>query len=189
MKKLFGVFKTSEILVFIGTIAVIIVLTGLNFKASAMRQRNENRSANLDAIVEAMQKFKKVFGFYPLSSPDHKIVACADEHTIIRRGTKDFIKPVACEWETDSFSEDATDESLAPLLKIIPTDPSSANGVRYHYISDGKNFQIYAAYEGKPKLEYKTSVKALNLSCGNKICNGGKTNSEDVAIDRPIKVE
>lgn len=189
MKRLFGIFKTSEIIIFLGTIVAILILTFFNFKASEMRQRNENRSANLDAIVEAMKKFNKVFGFYPVSSPDHKIVACADEHTIIRRGTKDFIKPVACEWETDNFSEDATDESLAPLLTIIPTDPSSADGVRYHYISDGKNFQIYAAYEGKPKLEYKESVRKLGLTCGNKICNGGKTNSEEVAIDQPIKVE
>lgn len=187
MKKFLGILTTSEIAVFLGTLLIIVVLTLINFSASARRERNENRSSNLDMIVEAMKKFHKTYGFYPLSSSDHKIVACVGEKTIIRRGTRNFINPVPCEWETDSFSEDPTDPGLAPLLTIIPTDPDSANGVRYHYRSDGKNFQIYAAYEGRPHLEYKSSVEKLGLPCGNKICNSGKANSDDVALDVPLE--
>ena len=186
MKKIFGILKPSEIIVFLSTIGFIVVLTLLNFSASAMRERNENRSKNLDSIVEAMKKFHKTYGFYPKSSPDHKIIACAGEKTLIRRGTQDFINPVPCEWETDQFSEDITDPGLAPLLTIIPTDPDSANGVRYHYISDGKNYQIYAAYEGKPKLDFNEKVRKLGLTCGTKICNGGKANSEEISLDQPI---
>lgn len=185
-KKILGIIKPSEVTVFLLTILVIVGLSFYNYNLSAARSRNEERRENLDEIQAALILFHKTYGFYPKSS-NGKIQACKGPETNIKRGLLIYENLVPCEWGKDGLSEDPTDSGLVKLLDPIPPDPNAENGYQYMYLSNGAEFQIFAAYEGKPELEYKREIEKLGLLCGTKICNGIK-GSLGVSLEVPLKV-
>src|SRR5258708_7887717 len=78
-------------------------------------------------------------------------------------------------------------ESLS-VIKNLPKDPGTPQGFSYLYLTDGKFFQLYASLEGKTdEAEYNPKINALNLKCGNFICNFGKA-SGSVPLDKSIEV-
>ncbi len=78
-------------------------------------------------------------------------------------------------------------ESLS-VIKNLPKDPGTPSGYSYLYITDGKFFQLYASLEGKTdEAEFNPKIAALNLKCGNYICNFGKA-SGSTPLDKTLEV-
>lgn len=179
-------FGKKELFIFSLTLLVIILISFFGLKLSFRRARDDARRADISAIEVSLIKFKEEYGIYPLSSPDGKIEACLGDKTVVVRRLKIYTGAVACNWGEDIFTLDPTDVSFPRLLNPIPRDPRSEDGYSYMFISDGANFQVYAAFEGTSEPEYNASIEKLKLNCGSKVCNVGKA-SLGAALDKPLK--
>lgn len=171
----------------IGAILLFIfLLTGFNLQISLRRSRDSQRRADISAIVNALDKYQKDFGFFPPSTDDGKIIACkgsnfgpipADVKEQDKRSY--FINMLrGCNWGEDSL-RDVEDDSYPPYMKTIPVDPRAKDGYSYYYISDMNTFQLFAYLEGgKSEEGFRQGIVDRNLRCGEKICNFGKAYGE-----------
>jgi len=151
--KFFG-FSKREIL----TIFIILGFLGgavyTNLSISLRKGRDSQRKNDLWIIYEALVAYHgKRSGFPP--SFDGKIDACEGP----------------CEWQKNGLIDPVTGDVY---LKNLPTDPKHDQGVRYHYISNGRYFQIYGALESPEEDEYDEAIVARSISCGSRVCNFGK---------------
>lgn len=168
--------KQEWLAVFI-ILALVAVASFFNFRTSLTRARDAQRISDLQEVVDALVKYNSDFGFFPSSTPDGKIVACKKEGASLYKGMKlkDFLASLApCEWGKDALT-DITDASYPAYLKNLPADPKSSKGFAFHYISDGRLFQLYTALELRDSDQYAPSIVARKIMCGVKICNAGRT--------------
>lgn len=151
----------NEILVLGGILLVIGLAANFNFQKAQVLARDVQRKNDLKHIGAALAGFLKDNNFYP-DDIEGKIAACGDPET-----------PRACVWAADSI-----DDYISPL----PSDPR-ANLYQYLYLSNKRNFQLYAALERTTDAEYSPVIVARGLKCGEKICNFGVGSSGDVSLD------
>lgn len=179
-------FTKNEIIGVLVILLLILVLTGFNLRISLRRSRDAQRRADVNDIVNALDKYQKDFGFFPPSSDDGKIIACkganfgtipSDIKDENRRGY--FINMLrGCDWGDDSL-RDVGDDTYQAYLNRIPRDPKADEGLAYFYISDMNTFQLYAYLEGgKTEEGFRRGIIERNLQCGNRVCNFGKAYGE-----------
>lgn len=152
-------FSKKELLAVTTILSLLGGLMFINMQASLRRSRDAQRKADVRDIYNGLIKFQADFGFFPASN-NGRVVGCGGEEKD-EKGNPIFHE---CEWGW---------ESLQGYLERIPSDPENDKGYRYHYISNGKRFQIYASLESDEEPEYNTKIKQRNLTCGEKICNFG----------------
>lgn len=146
-------------------------VTLVNMRGALRKARDAQRKADIRSIHDALLEFQNERGSFPLAFQG-KIVAC-DEKTDEKGVT--IYEP--CEWHFDG---------MLSYLTRIPSDPYHGKGVRYHYISNGNRYQIYAALEGENEDEYDEKILKRNLDCGNRKCNFGRSYAEtplDISIE------
>ncbi len=189
-------FFTKNELISVTIIFIIVgAFTFSGLKTSIRRSRDAQRRADLGSISDALHKYQEEFGFFP-PSENGKIKACKGDDfdqklEEIKKEEKfdrnKFFEALStCEWGQDSLI-DVSEDSREPYLKTIPADPKGGVGISYLYLSNTGRFQIYAFLEGgEEEAGYSQTIVSRNLSCGNKICNHGKS-SGDTPLDKSIE--
>ncbi len=166
---------------------IVFLVSVFGFSESLKRERDLRRSEDIGNIARALEDYRRVFGYYPDSSEDGRIIACADDNTkVLRDKTGMSVKEsgalrdkivdmVPCDWGKDSL-RDPLDSNYPPFLEKIPQDPLSYKGFSYiYFFKDGKYF-IYAAYETKRMPDYSKNILYQKISCGVRFCNTARTN-------------
>jgi hypothetical protein len=166
-------FSRPELLAIVIVLALISIASFFNFRISLRRARDAQRMSDIGQIVTYLDNFHSNTGSFP-ASVDGKMVACLGPGTTIDPKTGMYINLAPCTWGGNS------------LLGKLPIDPSSNQGAAYLYLSDGRTYQLFASLEGKDEDEYKSTVLARDLSCGNRICNAGKAFSQ-TPLDKSIE--
>ncbi|MBI2268472.1 MAG: hypothetical protein HYU80_03470 [Candidatus Blackburnbacteria bacterium] len=167
-------FTKNEILM-VGLILTIIWgLALFNFRTSLVRARDVQRKNDLKHIATALNMYLNDFASYP-PARDGKIFACGE-----------IEKPSPCEWGKDGI-RDITDSSYPPYIDRIPEDPlAPGKKYSYLYVTDGKNFQLFAHLENSKDDEYKEGVARRKLACGSQICNFGVA-SGDTPVEKELE--
>jgi hypothetical protein len=183
-------FKKKELL-WVSVIFLFLFLASYKGYVDAKkRERDITRMLDFGNTVKAIEAYKRDFDIYPLSDDDGRLIACIGEDTdYLRDKNGNFVVSSAgkrirsglepCEWGKDPLMEDM-------YLEILPKDTQSSAGVKYIYVSDGENFQLFGSYETKEMPDYSDSVKANNRGCGTRICNFGRA-SQNITLDNFIK--
>ena len=168
----------------------LLLASYVGYTDAKKRERDITRRLDFGNTVKAIEAYKRDYNTYPLSDDDGRLMACIGEDTdYLRDSTGNFIvsstgKRIrsnleACVWGKDPLMEDM-------YLEILPIDTQSSDGVKYVYVSDGENFQLFGSYETKEMPDYSDSVKANNRGCGTRICNFGRA-SQNITLDNFIK--
>lgn len=173
-------FSKSETISLIVIFAVLIIVSIPNFAASLRRARDQNRRDDLGAMETYLGQYFSDFDAFPASSLDGKVMDCLKPGDAPYKDEKGFwvVNPIACEWGKDSLSNLINGKVY---LDKLPIDPSSEDGMSYLYLSKGKMYQIFAAMEGLDEAEVDQRIIARNLTCGNHICNVGRSYNCDVS--------
>ena len=159
---------------FVSVILLIIAAaTVVNLFASYRKSRDNERKNDLGDIVNRVDTFKKTVGTYPLSDQDGNVVGCNGFQDKSRSW---FFKK--CEWGDNKVN--------SPFFDPLPHDPYVDKGRRFVYKSNGSTYLIYAALEGKYEDEYDKNIVALNISCGDIVCNAGRTNGDQKLLYSPL---
>lgn len=166
---------------------VVFAASFFGFQESLKRERDQRRSEDIGNIARALEAYKIAFGYYPESSEDGRIVACAGNNTRVLRdktgvGIRELgalrdkiVNMVPCDWGQDSLG-DPLDDNYPPFLEKIPQDPLANKGLSYKYsFNDGRYF-IYTAYETKKMPDYSKSILDQRIKCGVHFCNSARTN-------------
>ncbi len=169
--------KESIFLLFI--FLFVIGFTLINLQDSYRKARDAQRKSDIRRIYDGLMAYQNDFSRFP-QAIDGKIAACDP-----RKVQKDVIEYGPCQWGEDALG-DALDPDYPFYVANLPRDPKWDEGATYLYISDGKNFQIYAALEGEDEDEYDAAIVARNLDCGGKICNFGRSDGK-TPLDKSIK--
>lgn len=173
---------------------IIVLLTLSNLRVSLRRARDSQRKADINAIVDALDKYQKDFGFFPPSTEDGKIKACKSDdfgpipESVPEGDRKSYFLSMlrGCDWGKDGL-KDINDDSYPPYLAIIPSDPKAGQGYSYLYISDMDRFQLFAYLEGrKSEVGFRQGIVDRNLNCGINICNYGKAYG-DTPLEKSIQ--
>ncbi len=157
------------------------------FQESLKRERDVGRSKDIGNIARALEAYRAVFGYYPDSSEDGRIIACADANTKVLRDKSGFgirepgavrdkiINMIPCDWGKDGLC-DPLDGNYPPFLEKLPQDPFADKGFSYRYFfKDGKYF-IYASYETRKMPDYSEGILSQKIKCGVRFCNAARTN-------------
>lgn len=161
-------FTKPEVASLVIIFAILIAVSTPNFIVSLRRARDAQRKADIGSIHDSLLRYQNDFGSFPLSI-DGKIAAC---EPVTFREVAGIKTPVfsPCDWGKTSLA-DLSDSSYPPYLKVIP------NG-SYYYFSNGSRFQIYGSLEGKSEDEYDESIIKRGVSCGDVVCNFGRSFSK-----------
>lgn len=165
----------NEFLIVLLLLVFVLLLALPNFRSSKIQARDVQRKNDLKHIRAALDEYFKDFSAYPRSK-DGKIAAC---------GTSDKLVP--CEWGEDVI-RDVRDLNYPPYINLMPRDPLYRQH-SYTYISNTRNFQIFASLEDGKDPEYNDKVKARGLLCGEKVCNFGLTSSGELLPEEELPVE
>lgn len=177
---------TKEEIKKIGLIlAILLLISFVNFRGSLRKARDAQRKADLTFLKEKLEEYKSETGYYPPAGADGRILACKGEATIVNLEFKRLDNPTTCKWGEDSLINYFSDTAKT-IVSRIPVDPQNDTGVRYIYKSNSSRFQIYASLEGKSEAEYNKKVEHLKIKCGTRICNFGKAFS-DTPLDKSIQ--
>lgn len=188
-------FAKNELIGVVLIFLVVGIFTFSGLKTSIRRSRDAQRQADLGSISNALHNYQEEFGFFP-PSENGKIKACKSdnfdqklekikEDKVFDRN-KFFDALSSCDWGQNSLI-DVSEDSREPYLKTIPVDPKGNEGTSYLYLSNTNRFQIYAFLEGgEEEAGFNQDVVSRNLSCGDKICNFGKSFG-DTPLDRSIE--
>lgn len=172
MKIKFKGVSRSEGRFIVVTLLLIGVFSYFNFQKSYVRARDVARKNDLKHIATALNNYFYDFNQFP-PSKDGKMLACGQDEN-----------PVECRWGLDGILD---------YISSLPRDPQS--GRNYVYISDTRNFQIFASLESRQDAEYNIKVASRNIKCGKSICNfgvvsSGKADDElQPASDIPVNVK
>ncbi len=168
-------FSKQETLALVIIFAILVGVSLPNFATSLRRGRDQNRKDDMGAIQKALANYLGDFGELPRSTEDGRIVACKkpeDKVTLDQKGRL-VVNLIPCEWGKDKFY-DLTPGSSKVYMEILPGDPHAEKGVRYHFLSDTKRFQLFSSLESKDDVEYDKNIIARNINCGSRICNLGR---------------
>ncbi len=181
-------FTKNELIGVLVILAFITIASLFNFRVAIRRARDTQRREDLGTIYNALNKYHRDFGFFPLASVDGRMKACkpgnydekvaefSTDAEFDLGGYLDFLLP--CGWGKDSLG-DLSDDSYPAYLTTIPGDPKQDKGISYHYLSNGKRYQIYAYLEGEEtEVGYSGGVRDRQLSCGVEVCNFGRAFGE-----------
>lgn len=155
-------FTFPELLGVLAISGVILILVFLNFQTAHIKARDEQRKANLNEIVHALERYHKDFEEFP-PSQDGKIIACGESKNV-----------VPCRWGVDKLA-DLSDLSYPAYLSSIPGDPRESEDISFYYLSNRANFQIFAHLERKSDPARNAEIEKWGLACGKRICNYGIT--------------
>lgn len=162
----------NEFVVVMGILLAIGLLAAFNFRSSIVKARDVQRKNDLKHVASALNDYFKDVGAYP-ESRDGKIMAC---NPVLREDGLGYnFEP--CEWGKDK------------IVNPLPIDPLSAQGFDYTYISDTRNFQLYAGLERTRDVEYNESIVRRDLRCGPAVCNFGVPSSHKVELDKELPYE
>lgn len=164
----------NEFLVVLGILFSIILLALPNFSSSKVQARDVQRKNDLKHIRAALNDYFKDFSAYPRAK-EGEILAC---------GSPEKLEP--CEWAVDTL-RDLRDPFYPPYIDPLPRDPLHER--TYTYISNTRNFQIFASLEDKADVEYNERVAKRGIRCGTKICNFGITSSGDINPEEELPPE
>jgi type II secretory pathway pseudopilin PulG len=178
-------FKKDEIIIISLILLFLASVSFFNFKTALRRARDAQRRADVSSVANALEKFHKDYGKFPLSSEDGKIKACKPENfdDLVNKlnedqsfSFSDYLSNLkACEWGKDSLAS-LIDEKKEPYLQSLPRDPHYEDAITYYYLSNGNRYQIYTYLEGEEDaLGYDEATVGRNLACGNEICSFGKS--------------
>lgn len=179
-------FTKNEIKITLVLLIFISVFLLINLRVSLRRSRDAQRRADINAISDALGKYQKDFGFFPLSTKDGKILGCKGDNfgpipeNIKENEKKDYFFNLlkGCDWGKDTLT-DVSDSQYEAYLKTIPGDPKNGKGYSYLYISDTYLYQLYAYLEGEEvENGYRQGIVDRQLKCGVNICNFGKAYGE-----------
>lgn len=168
----------------VAVVVIFLILGGIstpNFISSLMRGRDQNRKDDMGNITKFLSTYQGDFNSYPLSTEDGKIVACKrpeDTVEVDKKGNL-IVDLIPCVWGKDKIV-DLTPGSTKVYIEVLPGDPLLDKGVTYKYFSDGARFQIFAALENEKDPEYDEKVIKRNISCGERICNLGRSYGCDI---------
>ena len=162
--------KVSLLVIFV----ILITVSVPNFVISLRRARDQVRRDDMGALVYALAEYVADNRSFPLASPDGRIMDCLKPGDKPVKDKKGFwvLYPIPCEWGKDALTELITGKVYMPLL---PREPDYQKGAKYLYFSDGDRYQIYAAMEGVTEAEVDPKIIALNLMCGSRVCNVGRS--------------
>ncbi len=169
--------KESVFLIFV--FLFVIGFTLINLQDSYRKARDAQRKSDIRAIYDGLMAYQNDFSHFP-KALDGKIAACDP-----REVEKDVIVYGPCLWGEDALA-DALDPDYPPYVANLPRDPQWDKGATYLYISDGRNFQIYAALEGEDEDEFDPGIVARKLDCGGRICNFGRSDGK-TPLDKSIE--
>ena len=176
MKRIFT--KTVSIsLIVILTILIAVLIP--NFIFSLRRARDQVRRDDLGSLEHQINIYFSDFGEFPPSSTDGKIVNCQrpdGKKPYVDEYGKWIFDRVSCEWGKDPFTNLATG---GVYMTALPRDPDWQKGVNYYYISDGVRYQLFASMEGNDEAEVDSKIISEGVSCGNRICNVGRSYESD----------
>ena len=160
---------------FLAIIFIILLLMVLiNFRTSFRKARDAQRKGDVETVINGLEDgFFKNFGYFPLSSPDGKMLACKGPNTKYGEKEAKFINLIACEWGKDALM-DLFDPNFPAFISTLPKDPQTAKRISYQYFSNGKRFQILVSLEGKTEAEYNQQIETRGINCGARLCNYGK---------------
>jgi type II secretory pathway pseudopilin PulG len=153
--KIFGFTKGEKIFLIV-LLSILLSVMLYQFQISLRKSRDSQRKQDVRDIFDDIGKFEGQFGYLPHSA-DGKIIGCKPQ----LKGISSIIFS-PCEW---GDGED--------YFGRLPKDPFSDKGWSYLFVSDGRQFQVYASLEGKSEAEYDPKIEAEGLKCGTKICNFG----------------
>ena len=119
------------------------------------------------------------------------IISFFNFRTALRRGRdnerKNDLSDIAKVLDDYKSKNSVYPDSLS-VIKSLPKDPGTPSGYSYLYFTDGKYFQLYASLEGKTdEAEFNPKIEALNLKCGNFVCNFGKASGStplDISLEK-----
>ncbi len=179
-------FTKSELIGLFLISLVLIAVSAPNFVASIRRARDQVRRDDMGAIQTGLSEYINDFGSFPVGSPNGRIMACKDPGDKVEVDAKGrlIVNLIPCEWGRDSIL-DLTPDSRKVYLDKIPGDPDTKKGVNYVYFSDGKRYQIFSSFEVEGQAEIDPRITARNISCGERICNVGR--SYGSPIDKSIE--
>lgn len=178
------IFSKSETKSLIVIFLVLFAVAIPNIVLSLQKSDDQIRRDDMGSLEDALGQYLADFETLPPASVDGRIMNCLKEGDMPYKNSKGLwtFDPIPCEWGKDSFVNLITGRVY---LKTLPQDPDFEKGSRYLYLSDGNRFQIYATMVVKKQAEIDPKIIARNLSCGNKICNIGR--SYNVPIDISIE--
>lgn len=178
-------FTKPEIKLTLVILVAIAFVTFQNLKISERRSRDFQRRDDLARIFEALHSFHSEFGFFPPSENGY-IKACKgndfdqemakNKDTSNQERLKVYLQNLrSCEWGKEPLSN-LFDANYLPYLKSIPSDVAQNKGFSYHYISNGRVFQLYAHLEGGGlEIGFDKDILLRGLSCGKVVCNFGRS--------------
>ncbi|OGY07830.1 MAG: hypothetical protein A2782_01665 [Candidatus Blackburnbacteria bacterium RIFCSPHIGHO2_01_FULL_43_15b] len=144
-------------------IIVALLLIGIfsyfNFQQSYIRARDVARKNDLKHIAAALNNYFYDFNQYP-PSRNGRILVC---------GNPEY--PTECKWGLDGI-KDLSDPSYPAYINSLPRDPQSSSR-DYVYISDTRNYQLFASLESDRDAEYNGKVAIRKINCAKHICNFG----------------
>lgn len=159
--------------VFVGTVLLITwTFAFFNFQGAEVKARDIQRKNDLKHVAAALNDYRNDVRGHSRSA-DGKILACGDVFESV------------CLWGQNAIVDPQNPEKA--YIDPLPQDPSAGDGHDYIYLSDGRNFQLYASLERKNDSEYNESIVKRSLLCGKKICNFGVGSSNDILLDRDLK--
>lgn len=169
--------------------AILIAVSIPNFIVSLRRARDQARRDDLGTLVNGFDEYFVDFGVFPPASTDGRVMDCMKpgEKPFKDKKGKWIINAIPCDWGKDSFTNLVSGKVYIPILS---RDPDYQKGGKYSYFSDGNRYQIYAAMEGLDEAEIDPKIIARGLTCGNKICNIGRSYNvpTDISIEEYDKL-
>jgi len=187
-------FSKEEFKIIALLLLVIAGVSFFNFRDALRRSRDSDRKQDLSRVAEAIHFYHEDFGFYPPSNKEGQIVACNKEGgeveldlTSKEESLEEQLLRVfePCDWGLDGL-KDATDPDYPPYLKSLPRDPQWEKGIKYIYRSNTNHFQLYASLEGEDEDEYNQKIEEYGITCGERICNFGKSSGR-TPLDKSIQ--
>ncbi|HEX6977374.1 MAG TPA: hypothetical protein VF185_03385 [Patescibacteria group bacterium] len=163
------IFSKQESIALTVILSILFVVSYFNFAKALVRSRDLERRNDIGAITKGLEDFRTDFASYPQSTKEGLINACNG----------------GCVWGKDPL-RDINDLTYPAYMNVIPLDPRTGDGYSYLYFSNGRRFQIYATLEDAQGVEYDPKIVAMNLKCGTKICNFGRS-SPETPLDKSIE--
>ena len=188
-------FNKKEVVIITVIFLFLIAMTQLGFMKSKQNARDEQRVSDVDSIAAALQIYKNDYDTYPPATSDGRLLICEPQE-LIDVPENESVKAIGkyqylinnaapCDWGVDEFS-DITESADPIFMEVLPTDPYSEKGRKYMYISDGSNFQVFAALEGDVTDELSVNIPLRELGCGGEICNYGR-GSGAIPLEKSLK--
>lgn len=161
MKRKHG-FTLIELIVVMAILAILMAIGAGSFTSSMKKGRDSTRKANLRAITNALEMYYNDKVTYPVGA-NGTFSNCYITLTETVSGP--------CGKDYPVFRDSPTTGAM--YMGKFPVDPVASQ--KYYYVSNGKQFQIYAHLENNQDPQcLQTDCPSNGLSCGTNVgCNYG----------------